>query len=231
MTLLAERRLDAELIDAPSLIREDLELSLRQIAAVNRWLGGERSLRRCLSQLRSDDIQLLDVGTGNASLLRRLLSWARRGGGRWHAVGLDSHPQVISIARREAQGGDAVPLVRADALALPFRSGSFDVALCTLTLHHFSDEQATSLVSELARVARRLVLVSDLERTPIAYLSARALAATWWRSNPLTRSDGPLSVLRSYTQDELRDIGKRSGLRDVRVSRHFPYRLMLEGRP
>src|SRR5262245_16146868 len=100
MTLLAERRLDAELIDAPSLIREDLELSLRQIAAVNRWLGGERSLRRCLTHLRSGEIRVLDVGTGNASLLRRLLSWARRGGGRWRAVGLDSHPQVISIARR-----------------------------------------------------------------------------------------------------------------------------------
>jgi SAM-dependent methyltransferase len=116
-------------------------------------------------------------------------------------------------------------------LSLPFAAGSFDVALCTLTLHHFPDEAAARLVSELARVSRGLVLVSDLERQPLAYLAAKALSLTWWRRNRLTRSDGPLSVLRSFTAEELGEIGRRSGMQEARVRRHFPFRLILEGRP
>jgi ubiquinone/menaquinone biosynthesis C-methylase UbiE len=230
MALFPERRLDRELIDGPALAHDALAKSLDQVAAANRWLGGERSLRRHLAHLRHEDIRLLDVGTGNGWVLRRLLSWARAGGGRWRGVGLDLHPQVIAIARG-APGDDDSRLVRGDARHLPFASDSFDVAICTLTLHHFTDEDAVQLMAELGRVARRLVLVSDLERQPLAYLSARVLALTWWRTNPFTRFDGPLSVLRSFTPGELKDLGRRSGLEGVLVRRHFPFRLMLEGRP
>jgi SAM-dependent methyltransferase len=228
---LRRRRLDAELIDSPALVPEELERSLDQVAAVNRWLGGERSVRRHLAHLRARTVRLLDVGTGNGATTRRLIAWARAAGGDWLAVGLDLHPQVLAIASSGASADPALALVRGDALHLPFRDGSFDVSLCTLTLHHFADEDAARLVSELARVSRKLVLVSDLERRPLAYLAARALAITWWRRNPVTRSDGPLSVLRSFTGEELRAIGRRGGLAEARVSRHFPFRLILEGRP
>ena len=231
MPLFAERRLDCELIDGPALAHEALAHSLDQVAAVNRWLGGERGLRQHLAHLRGEDVRLLDVGTGNGSMLRRLVSWGRERGGRWQGVGLDLHPQVIAIARGARLGGETLRLVRGDALHLPFASGSFDVALCTLTLHHFSDDGAVRLMCELARVARRLVVVSDLERQPLASLSARVLALTWWRANPLTRSDGPLSVLRSFTPAELHGLAQRSGLGSFRVRRHFPFRLILEGRP
>ena len=83
----------------------------------------------------------------------------------------------------------------------------------------------------MGRVAREVVLVNDLERHALNYLSARALAYTLWRRNRLTRNDGPLSVLRSFTSDELLEIGRRSGLHRPRVTKHFPFRLVLEGGP
>jgi SAM-dependent methyltransferase len=229
--LLRRRRLDAELIDSPALVPDELESSLEQVAAVNRWLGGERSVRKHLVHLRSRRLRLLDVGTGNGTMTRRLSAWARAGGGEWRCVGLDLYLEVLAIASAGAAADAALRLVRGDALRLPFRDESFDVSLCTLTLHHFTDEDAARLVSELARVSRKLVLVSDLERRPLAYLGAKALALTWWRRNRVTRSDGPLSVLRSFTGEELRAIGRRGGLAETTVRRHFPFRLILEGRP
>jgi ubiquinone/menaquinone biosynthesis C-methylase UbiE len=215
----------AELLDGPEHDPEELADSLDQVAQVNRILGGSRALRRHLAPHRSSHLRILDVGTGNGRTLRELTAWARRRGGRWAGVGVDVSRQTAALARRQ---GTAVVL--GDALQLPFPDASFGAVLCTLTLHHFDDDAATALVREMARVSRGPVLVNDLERTAANYVGARLLAATLWRANRLTRHDGPLSVLRSFTAAELLAIGRRAGLRHARVRRHFPWRIVLEGR-
>ncbi len=213
----------------------ELRESLQHVAAVNRWLGGERALRRHLTRYRStgQTLRLLDVGTGNGVSLMRLVAWGRRGASAWRGVGVDIRTATLGVARYEGQKRDAsdVSLVAANALALPFPERLFDVTLCTLTLHHFDDLGAAALVREMARVTRELVLVNDLQRGAPAYISARIFAATWWRGNRLTRNDGPLSVLRSFSAPELLDIGERAGLEAPRVHKHFPFRLVLTGRP
>jgi SAM-dependent methyltransferase len=223
------RSSDSELLDAPTFSRPELSRSLEHVASVNRWLGGLRSQTRELSSLRGQDVRVLDVGTGNGEALERLLRWGALGGGRWTGVGLDIHPDILAVARHRPES--AVPLVRADALALPFASRAFDVVLCTLTLHHFQDGDAVHLLRELARCARRIVLVSDLERGPLAYLGARLLALTWWRADRITRHDGPVSVLRAFTREELAELARRANLGAPRVKRWFPFRLTLAAEP
>jgi SAM-dependent methyltransferase len=222
-----ERSLDPEILDGKRHDPAELAHSLDQVAQVNRWLGGARALRRHLGPLvrRGAGLSVLDVGTGNGRTMGELASWAHRRGALWRGVGIELSAQVARLA-----GCDGTPVVRGDALRLPFAAGSFDVTLCTLTLHHFTDEDAVALVREMARVSSRLVLVNDLERVSANYWGARALAATVWRHNRITRNDGPLSVLRSFTAAELLEVGRRAGLRDARVRRHFPWRIVLEGR-
>lgn len=223
----SRRAYEAELLDEEGHDPEELAHSLGQVARVNRWFGGSRALRRHLRPLLDPGrpVRLLDVGTGNGETLDDILSWARARGGRWTGVGVDRSAAVARIAARDARA----PTIRGDALALPFATGSVDVAVCTLTLHHFPEEPAVRLLREMRRVARELVLVNDLERHALAHLSARLLARTLWRGNRITRHDGPLSVLRSFTPEELLALGRSAGLHDATVHRHFPWRLVLAG--
>jgi SAM-dependent methyltransferase len=223
------RSLEPEILDAPVRDAAELRESLRHVAQVNRWLGGLRALRRHLDPLMRDGrrVRLLDVGIGNGETQREIAAWARRRGCRLRWVGVDLSAQMVALA---APGEDG-SVVQADALHLPFGGGEFDAVTCTLTLHHFDDRGAQALVREMARVARILVLVNDLERNMVNRAGARLLALTLWRGNRITRHDGPLSVRRSFTPGELLDVGRRAGLRLPVVRRHFPWRLILEGRP
>lgn len=231
------RRADPELLDGAGHDPSTLAASLAQVGAVDRWLGGERAVRRHLADLAPPTpslLTLLDVGTGDGGVAARHARWLERKGHRVCLIGVDLHPEIL--ARAAVLHGHRAPrtgpsfLVRADGLRLPLGDGSVDVALATLTLHHFHADAAVALVAEMRRVARRGVLVSDLERSRLHYLGARFLAATVWRRNPITAHDGPLSVLRSFTATELETVGRRAGFQRVRVERHPLYRLVLEGR-
>ena len=142
-------------------------------------------------------------------------------------VATDAHPGTLALAREHAAGDPDVRVEAADALALPYSDGEFDFALCSTALHHFGDGDAVRVLRELRRVARRGVVVNDLRRSRAALLGARLLAATVWRTHPVTRHDGPLSVRRSFTPAELLRLGRSAGMDDARVHVHHPFRLAL----
>jgi ubiquinone/menaquinone biosynthesis C-methylase UbiE len=220
-----------ERLDEPDLDPRELAASLHHVAEVNRWLGGTRALiRELVPLLPARPIRILDVGTGSADVPIALLRRARARGHTLRITAVEPHPQTLRIARR-ATAGWPVVLVRADARALPFADDAFDVALLSLTLHHLDDRDGVAALRELARVSRDFVIVSELERHRANLLGARLLAATWWRNNPITRHDGPLSVLRAFTPDELRTVARAAGLERVRVARHFFFRLVMVAEP
>jgi ubiquinone/menaquinone biosynthesis C-methylase UbiE len=139
----------------------------------------------------------------------------------------DIHPQTLEVARRLSSGFPEIKVESADALALPYADRQFDVSILCLTLHHFDDAGQRTLLRELARVSRRAVIISELERHRLNYLGARLLAATWWRRNRITRHDGPLSVLRAFTSEELAAVAQNAGFDSFRVDRDFFFRLLL----
>lgn len=223
-----------ELMDEPELDSRQLAASLADLRRVNRLLGGTRATIRRLGPLvlrlgrgAGRPVRLLDVGTGSADLPKRLVAWSRKRGVDLQVVATDLHPSTAALATEATAGEPAIRVMLADALRLPFTTGSFHLALCSTALHHFDDAGAVRVLRELDRVASRGFLVSDLRRTGPAMLGARALAATVWRRHPITRHDGPLSVAAAFTAGELRALAAEAGLRSFQVRSEPVFRISL----
>jgi ubiquinone/menaquinone biosynthesis C-methylase UbiE len=169
---------------------------------------------------------LLDVASGSADMPLAVARRAARADIPARIVATDINPQIVAVARRQVAGVPTVTVETADALALPYPPASFDVALCTLALHHFAPEDAVTLLRELARVGRR-VLVFDVARSRLAYLGCLALTRAL-PMDAMTRHDAPASVRRAYTAAELRGLAVAAGLREARVRERVPFRLALE---
>jgi ubiquinone/menaquinone biosynthesis C-methylase UbiE len=211
-----QRRNEPEAMDAPELDPTLLAEDLRNLVVLNRLFGGRSVVRRRVAELLAEapsaaPLAVLDVGSGAGDLCREVLELGRAARRPMTLWSLDFHPQIQSFARAELAAYPEARFIRGDAREMPLRSGSVDVALCTLALHHFSDEDAVRVLAEMRRVSRRWAVVSDLRRGRAAL--AGVWLATRFTRNRMTRQDGPQSVQRAFTGEELREMAREAGWR------------------
>ncbi|HEV8403873.1 MAG TPA: methyltransferase domain-containing protein, partial [Candidatus Limnocylindrales bacterium] len=136
-------------------------------------------------------------------------------------IGLDSRPEVLEaavLATPALATTDGLELHVGDGTALPYGDRSFDVAHCSLVLHHLSPDEAVVLLGEMARVARLGVVVNDLDRTRLGLIGA-LLIGHLLTGNRYTRVDAPLSVRRAYRTGEAATLLRAAGLTPVRTLR------------
>lgn len=195
----------AEILD-----REDLEPARRNriLADLERFTRRSgwdalhlRNLRLHWEALgRPRPFRVLDIGSGMGGLLLQVAAWADREGIPVALTGLDRGVDYVRMARERLGARAEVHL--GDATALPFPDRSFDVATCTLMMHHLPSDVRHRLVAELARVTRSAYLF-DLEVTLYGALGAAALGPLMGLRGDAWH-DGVLSVRRGATLTEFR---------------------------
>lgn len=209
---------------------EELEGSLADLRVVNRYLGDKRALLKHLaSKARgTEKLTVLDVATGSADLPIATVEWARKNGIAVSVTAIDINNRSIAIARRHTAPYPEISLLVADGLNLPFPDRSFDVVLCSKTIHHMKDREAVDLVKEILRVAKLGYIIIDLRRSWIAYWLIYLLTRLFSR-NRMTRFDGPLSVLKSFTPAELAVLATTAGASGFKIHREPFWLLVLSG--
>lgn len=226
--LTPRRRRGFEILDAPDVDPQLVTRSLADVAKVNSLFGGISSLvselQECLEQLPRD-ATLLDVGTGLGDIPARARAVAARGRIVLTTIGLDLACELAEANRESLDWS-----ICGDALHLPFADRSVDVVMCSQLLHHFSGDEALTLLREMNRVARCRVIVSDLRRS---WISAAGL---WLVSFPLrfhavSRHDGVVSVMRGFTTGELADTVQAAVMRRPVAQRRRGFRVTTSWAP
>ncbi len=124
----------------------EVEQNLVDLARLNRLPGGTAASVDAIRHLIGSrpDPRILDAGTGQADMP---VAFAHHG---WRTVALDPNPDVLLIARRATENERRVEVVEGDVRRLPFSDGEFDVAHCSLLIHHLEPDEAVSALRELA---------------------------------------------------------------------------------
>lgn len=219
MPLLTPDRVESdELLDEGNEPLEDVERSLRDLRRLNRYCGGVRAYRLLVRRLAgngSDDMTVLDLGTGTSDLVESL-------GARTRAIGLDLSIDHLRYGARLGSG--VTSRIAGDAASLPFRDGTVDVVTSSHFFHHFAPDANAAIIEESLRVARIGVAITDTRRHYAPLVFCKILG--WTRLvGRITRFDAPASVLRGYTIEEARQVAAATSARRFEVARVAPYRL------
>lgn len=207
-----------ELLDNDSGTEAEVADSLLDLRWFNRWFGGTTTTRKMIQHVAEragrKSFSLLEVAAGSGYVPHSARTTLRRGGIQLDVTLLDRVASHLSNGGRSIVG---------DALALPFRDGSFDLVGCGLFAHHLSPERLVQFVNEGLRVSRCAVLINDLIRHP-AHLALAYAGLPLYRSR-ITRHDAPASVLQAYTPDEMREILGRTAATRVEIGRSYLFRM------
>src|SRR5690606_15349613 len=133
--------------------------NLRDIRRVNQLLGGTATTLRHLPRLvasipPTETITLLDLGTGSGDIPVAIVQWAAKHRRRVTIFASDFSDQMLEIARNHVAPFPNITLARYDARCVPLPDQDVDIVLCSLSLHHFSPDEAVQVLREMDRLAR-----------------------------------------------------------------------------
>ena len=155
-----------EMMDRDHPPSAELERDLERIRQLNRWFGSYRLvssfIRRWIKP--GDKLRVVDLATGSGDIPRLIIDYARTIGARVEIDALDRQPATLEIAT--GLSADYPEISYREANILEWNSvEAYDITLCTLALHHFSNEDAARLLRRCREISKRFVLVSDLRRS------------------------------------------------------------------
>ncbi|MEP7077459.1 MAG: methyltransferase domain-containing protein, partial [Chthoniobacterales bacterium] len=198
------------------------EVDLRNLRQLNRYFGSYCLVRHFASQwIRAgENLRVLDMATGSGDIPRLLIDHARTVGARVEVIAIDQQASTVEIARRLSTDYPEIHFEQGDVFTFG-KPGDFDLVLCSLALHHFSEDAAIRLLRRCRALSRRFVLVSDLRRGFLATVGIYLLTLLVYRER-MTQIDGRLSARRAFSYSEMRQLAERAGWGNF-GHRNFPF--------
>ena len=234
---LNKRVLVGELMDDPSLPTDVHHQALRGLRRVNQLSRTAKVVATAIIDYwrveKPSKLSILDLACGGGDVTVQVAMQLQQAGICAEMHGWDRSETAIEFARKQLGGSapvvDGTPAVQfavADALSGGTEK-QFDIAFCTLFLHHLSDTEAEQLLKAMWRISSRMILVDDLRRTRIGYALA-IIGCRLLSRSPIVHVDGPLSVRSAFTESEIVSLSDRCELPRPEIKRHWPHRFLLK---
>ncbi len=209
---------------------EIINQTLRELEIINQRLGGNHvtidGLNKLLKEKSAPVLRIADLGCGGGDMLKLVANWAQKAKIQCELMGYDANPHIIDYARQNCSGHGDISFETQDIFSAEFQENKFDIILCTLFTHHFSEEALTKIFAQFKSQARIGVVINDLHRHWLAYSSIKLLTQLFSKSD-MVKYDGPLSVKRAFKKKELIKIMRGAGITDFSLKWMWAFRWQL----
>jgi 2-polyprenyl-3-methyl-5-hydroxy-6-metoxy-1,4-benzoquinol methylase len=217
-----------EIMDDFLLQGNELITALDQIARINQLLGGNNlTLNGIKKILKKNDtskpITIADIGCGNGDMLRMLSDYGQKNNINFRLVGVDANAFTVNYAKTLSKEYSNIEYLCVDIFSEGFDNLTYDILLCTLTLHHFSNEQILNIITTFNKNAALGVVINDLHRSKLAYRLFEIICIVF-NLKRMSREDGLISILRGFKKKELDEFSKKLNLKNYTISWKWAFR-------
>ncbi|APY08401.1 methyltransferase [Winogradskyella sp. J14-2] len=226
------RSKDTELMDDFTMKGELLRDTLDKLGKINKWLGGNRITLKGIKQLlegqpKDKTYTIIDLGCGHGDILRLIANFGRQNNYQFKLIGIDANQDAIDYANQLSLDYDELTFNNVDIFSDEFKRLKYDIALSTLFLHHFDEEEIRLLLQTIATNANLGIVINDLHRNKLAYGLFKLLGLAI--SNPMIVKDGLTSILRAFKREELKQLSKELNLKsEIRWKWAFRYQWLIK---
>ena len=217
-----------EIMDDFTLEGEILREALDKIAKINQLLGGNKLTLQGVLHLLSkestkNEVIIVDVGCGNGDMLRSLAVYANKNNLNFKLIGIDANQFTIEHAESLSKNYRNISYRCEDIFDDNFKSLKYDILLCTLTMHHFKDDEIVQLLSIFKSNATIGIVINDLQRSAMAYRLFQVLCVVF-RLNKMSKKDGLVSILRGFKKEELEVFSNKLSFQKYTIKWKWAYR-------
>jgi len=219
---------EPEIMDNFEMQGEILRDALDKIAKINQLLGGNQLTLQGVKELignvpTATEFTILDVGCGNGDMLRTLADYGSKHNFNFRLIGIDANNFTINHARQLSENYPNISYRCEDIFSQAFEELKYDIVLCTLTLHHFKDDEIIRLMTIFNINSRIGVVINDLQRSALAYRLFQGLCFVF-RLNTMSKEDGLVSILRGFKKEELIRFSQKIKLINYKIKWKWAFR-------
>lgn len=219
---------EPEIMDDFAMEGAILREALDKIAKINQLLGGNRLTLQGVAELiasipKSSEITIVDVGCGNGDMLRTLAEYGLKNNLNFRLIGIDANNFTINHAQKLSEDYPNISYSCEDVFSQAFSELKYDIVLCTLTLHHFKEEELLRLMEVFNTNASIGIVINDLQRSALAYRLFQGLCLVFGL-NEMSKKDGLVSILRGFKREELSDFSNKLNLSKYSIKWKWAFR-------
>jgi len=219
---------EPEIMDDFDLKGEVLRDALDKIAKINQLLGGNQLTLKGVKQLiarnpTTNMFTIVDVGCGNGDMLRALAEFGLQNNIKLNLIGIDANNFTVEHAKSLSLNYNNIKYQCENIFEQPFQELKYDIVLCTLTLHHFKEDEIMTIMSQFYKNASIGVVINDLHRSAVAYRLFQGLCFVF-KLNAMSREDGLISILRGFKKEELIAFSKKLNFSNYTIHWKWAFR-------
>lgn len=228
MVSFKDRSRQVEWMDAPDIPVQLLHKNLGELDILNRTLGGHSISMEGLKRLmvnRKKVYHIVDLGCGSGDVLKYIARWARSNQYKVKLTGVDRNSDAIEYLYRNCSDFPEI-----NGLVCDYKdylgTDSIDIVHCSLFCHHLNNQELMELLMNLKSFARVGFVINDLQRNSMAYYGVW-LMTRLLNGSVLSKHDGPISVLRAFTREELIHLLDRADLKESSIHWRWAFRYLV----